>query len=58
MSIGSELPNQPVADPHVHQTEGLQIGDHILSISCAVVERPDHHCGDDLVLHLFDNGNA
>ena len=24
-------------------------GDHRLSISCVVVERPDHHCGDDLV---------
>ena len=38
-----ELPNGPISDPHV------QIGDHRLSISCAVVERPDHHCGDDLV---------
>ena len=24
-----------------------------LSISCAVVERPDHHCGDDLVSNCF-----
>ena len=33
----------------VLQTEGLQIGDHRLSITCGVVERLDHHCGDDLV---------
>ena len=26
-----------------------QIGDHRLSTWCEVVERPDHHCGDDLV---------
>ena len=32
----------PIPDP--------QIDDHILSISCAVVARPDHNCGDDLVL--------
>ena len=25
-----ELPNAPVPDPHVPQTEGLQIGDHRL----------------------------
>ena len=31
------------------QTNGSQIGDHRLSTSCRVVERPDHHCGDDLV---------
>ena len=31
------------------QTEGLQIGNLRLIISCAVVERPDHHCGDDIV---------
>ena len=32
------------------QTEGSQIGDHRLSTACGVVERPDHHCGDDLVV--------
>ena len=32
------------------QTEGLQIGDHRFErIIYAVVERPDHHCGDDIV---------
>ena len=44
-----ELPNVPIPDPHLPQTEGLQIGHHSLSISCAIVERPDHLCGDDLV---------
>ena len=44
-----ELPNAPVPDLHVRKPEGLQIGDHIFSILCAVVERPDYHCGDDLV---------
>ena len=44
-----EPPNARILDPHVLQTEGLQIDDHILSISCEVVERPDHHCSDDLV---------
>ena len=24
-----------------------------LSTSCAVVVRPDHHCGDDLVIRLI-----
>ena len=42
----------PIPDPHVPQTERLQIGDHILSTSCVVVKRPDHHCGDDLVVAL------
>ena len=27
-----------------------QIDDHRLSKSCGVVGRPDHHCGDDLVV--------
>ena len=48
-----ELPNAPIHDTHVPQTDGLQIGDHRLSISCVVVERPDHHCGDDLVTELI-----
>ena len=26
-----------------------QMGDHRLSLSCAVIERLDHRCGDDLV---------
>ena len=38
---------QPYTYP---QTVGLQIADHGLSTSCGVVERPDHHCGDDLVI--------
>ena len=45
-----ELPNAPIPDPRVPKTEGLQIGDHRLSISGAVVKWPDHHSGDDLVL--------
>ena len=45
-----ELPNAAIPDPQVPQTEELQISDHILSISYAVVEQPVHHCGDDLVL--------
>ena len=43
------LSNKPTPDPHVPQTEGLQIGDHRLSTSCGVVKRPNHQCGDDLV---------
>ena len=46
-----ELPNATILDSHVSQTAGLQIGDYRLNISCAVVERPDHHCGDHLVVH-------
>ena len=38
--------------PRRTQTEGPQIGDHRWSTSCGVVERPDHHCGDDLVFNL------
>ena len=34
--------------PHVAKTDGSQSGDGILSTSNGVVERPDHHCGDDL----------
>ena len=30
-------------------TPNRYISDHRLSTSCAVVERPDHRCGDDLV---------
>ena len=44
-----ELPNALISNCHIPQTKGLQIGDHRLSISCAVGERPDHLCGDDLV---------
>ena len=46
------LPNELIPDFHVPQTEESQIGDHRLSTSCVVVERPDHHCGDELV-NLF-----
>ena len=35
--------------PAYPQTKGCQIGDHRLSKLCGVVERPDHHCDDDLV---------
>ena len=31
------------------QTEASLIGDHRLRTSCGVFERPDHHCGGDLV---------
>ena len=45
-----EPPNVPIPDPHVPQTEGLQIiDDHRLITLCGVVERPNHHCGDDLI---------
>ena len=53
-----ELPNVPIPDPHVHQTEELHIGNHRLSISCWVVERSDHHCGDDLVVAAATDANA
>ena len=54
-----ELPNTPIPDPHVPQTQGLQIDDHRLSTSCTVVERPDHHCGDDLVFNCsMSNGQT
>ena len=51
------LPNELILDPHVAQTEGLQIGDHKLSIACGVVERPDHHCGDDHAMLNLDIGD-
>ena len=41
------LPNVAIPEAHVPQTEGSQIGDHG---SCGIVERPDQHCGDDLML--------
>ena len=45
------LSHGPIPKPHVPQSEGLQIiTDHRLSMLCGVVERPDHHCGDDLAL--------
>ena len=48
-----ELKNALIPDPHVPQTEGLQIGNDTLIISCAIVERPDHHRIDDLVNCIF-----
>ena len=48
------LSNEPIRDPHVPQTEELQIGDHRLSTSCGVVEWSDHHCGDDLASIIMD----
>ena len=30
-------------------TKASQVGDHSLSTSCGIVERPDQHCGDGLV---------
>ena len=42
---------EPIPDSHEPQPqEALQIGDHRFSISFEVVERPDNHCGDDLVI--------
>ena len=55
------LSNEPIPDRRLSQTEGLQICWHRfnLSISCGVVEQPDHHFGDDLVIRLSQivNGN-
>ena len=51
------LSNWPIPDPHLPGGRKVplwncsQIGNHILSTSRGVVERPDHHCGDDLVPH-------
>ena len=42
----SEQPNVPIPVIDVLQIKELQIGDHRLSTSYGVVERPDHHCGD------------
>ena len=47
------LLNELIPDPHVRQTEGLQIGDHTLSTSCGVVGQPDHHCGHHRHLIIF-----
>ena len=46
----------PSPTPHVPQTVGSQIGNHRSSTSCGVVERPDHHYGEDLVntFHTVD----
>ena len=44
------LSNGLILDHHVPKTVGSQIGKHILCTSCGVVEQPDHHYGDDLVL--------
>ena len=41
------LSNEPIPDLYLPQTEGTQIGDYRFNTSCGVVERPDHHCGDD-----------
>ena len=49
------LSNGPIPDHHVLQTEGLQIGDHRLSTSCGVVERPDHHWDDDHLLQILES---
>ena len=44
------LPNEPVPDPHVPQTEESQIGEHIMW-----GRRADHHCDDDLVDYTQEN---
>ena len=50
------LPNAPIPDPHVPQTEGSHIGDHRLSTSYGgPTERPDRHCGDDIVLQRINS---
>ena len=36
--------------PTYHKPRGCKSATTDLSTSCAVVERPDHHCGDDLVV--------
>ena len=38
-------------DPRLPQSQGMQSGVQGLSTSCGVVERADHHCGNDLVTH-------
>ena len=47
------LSNESIPDFHLPKTEKLQIGDHRLSTSFGVVEQPDHHCGDDLVINTM-----
>ena len=47
-----ELPNAPVLDPHVPQTEGLQIGDRRLSISCVVVDCGGDDLFEEVIAHL------
>ena len=50
--IGSHgrITNALIPGLHVPQTNDSQIGGHRLSTSWRVVEHPDHHCGDDLVV--------
>ena len=52
------LPNELIPNPHVSQTNGSQIGDHRLITSCRFVERPDHQCGDDLVVYVYNVRNS
>ena len=47
------LPNEPTPDLRAPQDEGLQIDDHRLSRSCAVVERPDRHCINGIVTDIL-----
>ena len=57
------LSNGPIPYPHAPLTHTggskspplnfSQIGDCRLSTLCGVVERPDHHCDDDLVLNFL-----
>ena len=46
-------PSPPTRDRKVPLRNCSQIGNYRLSTSCGVVERPDHHCGDDLVITGF-----
>ena len=50
------LLNEPKLDPHVSHNPKpgpeKSRSEHRSSIICAVVERPDQHCGDDFVIML------
>ena len=45
-----ELSNGPITHRHVPHTEGLKSATTDLITSFAVVERRDHHYGEDLVI--------
>ena len=61
MLIGSHWQAIEWAHPQPHtypQTKGSQIDDNRLSTSFGIVERPDHHCGDDLCFWAKANGKV
>ena len=51
-SVSAHPPARPWSDGRAGGWAEMLTGDHRLSTSCGLLECPDHHCDDDLFIHV------